>query len=82
MMNDYGKNLFMVLYGFILISLCNVNLLFAGSCGMSAVPSIPLGGCSEHYAPLAPWSNVVGRYNMDSSGIGLVTMCSRLCNIN
>ena len=77
-------HLIKVLYGYILISFYNVNLLSAGSYGMSAVPSIPLGGCNEHYAPLAPWSKVVGRYNMDNSDIGLLAMCSCfcLCNIN
>jgi len=53
------------------ISFCNVNSLCAGSSGMSADASIPLVGCGEHYAPLAPWSIVVDQYHVEKNIIGL-----------
>ena len=63
------------------MSFCNVNLFYAGSCGMSAGLSIPLVGCSEHYAPLAPEGKVVDRYHMDGDIIFIIVyVCVILIN--
>ena len=71
-----------VLYVGDIMSFCNVNLFCAGSFSMSSCFGIPLVGCSEHYAPLAPEGNVVGRYHMDGDIVfnSIVYVCVILTN--